>query len=340
MTAAWPELPWRDWEPTVSTLHMWTQIVGKVRMALSPPLNHWWHITLYVTSRGMTTLAIPYGERDFEIDFDFVEHRLVVTDSDGQAFTLPLEPMSVARFYREFMAGLRGIGIEVHIQTKPVEVPEAIPFELDEKHASYDPDHANVLWRGFLAADRVMKEFQSGFVGKVSPVHLFWGSFDLAAARFSGRPAPLHSDSHVPNCPPWVMEEAYSREESSAGWWPSTDPPGPQFYAYTYPEPDGYSAATVRPADAFYDTRLGEFTLAYEAVRNARDPDAAALEFFQSTYEAGANLAGWDRAALEPARLPGRPPNKPWSTVIDSAPGPASRQLGLNRSKGWRRSRQ
>jgi Family of unknown function (DUF5996) len=189
-----------------------------------------------------------------------VEHRLVVSDSEARTFTMPLEPMSVARFYREFMAGLRGLGIDVQIRTKPVEVAEAIPFESDEKHASYDPRHANLVWRGFLAADRVMKEFQSGFVGKASPVHVFWGSFDLAAARFSGRPAPLHSDSPVPNCPPWVMEEAYSREESSAGWWPSTDPPGPQFYAYTYPEPDGFSAAAVRPADAYYDTRLGEFT--------------------------------------------------------------------------------
>jgi hypothetical protein len=337
MNAAWPELPWRDWEPTVSTLHMWTQIVGKVRMTLAPPLNHWWHITLYLTSRGLTTSAIPYGDRDVQADFDFVEHRLVVSDSAGRVFTMPLKPMTVARFYREFMAGLRELGIEVRIRTRPVEVPEAIPFESDEKHASYDPHHANLVWRGFLAADRVMKEFQSGFVGKVSPVHLFWGSFDLAAARFSGRPAPLHSDSPVPNCPPWVMEEAYSREESSAGWWPSTDPPGPQFYAYTYPEPPDFSTASVRPADAYYDTRLGEFTLPYEAVRTSRDPDAAALEFFQSTYEAGANLGGWDRAALEPAVLPGRPPDRPWSTIT-SAPGPASRQASLNRSKGGRRS--
>lgn len=201
MTAAWPELPWRDWEPTVSTLHMWTQIVGKVRMALSPPLNHWWHITLYVTSRGLTTLAIPYGDRDFQVDFDFVEHRLRVSDSEAKLFTMPLEG-DVGRALLPRLHGRLGRSWDqgAHLDQARRGRGGDPPFESDEKHASYDPHHANVLWRGFLAADRVMKEFQSGFVGKVSPVHLFWGSFDLAAARFSGRPAPLHSDAVVPNC--------------------------------------------------------------------------------------------------------------------------------------------
>jgi hypothetical protein len=310
----WPELPWTEWSPTISTLHMWVQIVGKVRMALAPPLNHWWHVPLYVSSRGLTTSPIPYRHRRFQVDFDFLDHRLDVTDNDGGSFTIPLVPQSVAQFYREFMEGLRRIGIDVRIWRHPVEVAEAIPFDVDEQHASYDPRHAQSFWRGLLQADRVTKSFQAGFVGKASPVHFFWGSFDLAATRYSGRPAPLHPGG-VPNCPTWVMEEAYSREEVSVGWWPSHKELGPVFYAYAYPEPPGFRSAAVRPAEAFFDAAFGEFFLTYDAVRRAADPDAAVEEFFQTTYEAGANLGRWDRSMLEPTIRPDRPPRRPWSTV-------------------------
>jgi hypothetical protein len=310
----WPELPWTDWEATISTLHMWLQVVGKVRMALAPPRNHWWHVTLYVTSRGLTTSPIPYGHREFQVDFDFLDHRLDITDTTGRSFTMPLEPKSVARFYRQFMDGLHGLGIDVRIYTRPVEVAEAIPFEADVRHASYDPGQAQAFWRAALHADRVMHEFQSGFIGKVSPVHFFWGSFDLATTRFSGRSAPLHPGG-APNCADWVMQEAYSREESSIGWWPSSEAPGPVFYAYTYPEPDGFRSAKFRPAGTSFDARFGELVLPYDVVRGAADPDAAVLEFFQSAYEAGADYGGWDRAMLEPAPSPGRPPTRAWSTL-------------------------
>jgi hypothetical protein len=315
----WPELPWRYWEPTISTLHMWVQIVGKVRMALAPPLNHWWHVPLYVSSRGLTTSPIPYSRRQFQVDFDFLDHRLQVSDSEAGLFSLPLEPKSVATFYGEFKAGLAGLGIEVRIWPKPVEVVEAIPFEVDEQHASYDRRHAQSLWRALLQADRVMKAFQTGFTGKASPVHLFWGSFDLAATRYSGRPAPLHPGG-APNCPDWVMEEAYSREDSSIGWWPVSEPPGPSFYAYTYPEPDGYRWANVRPAGASFDGGLGLFRLPYDLVRRSADPDAALLDFFQTTYEAGADLGGWDRSTLEPAVNPDRPPKRAWSPLEAETP--------------------
>ncbi len=310
---------------------MWVQIVGKVRMAMAPPLNHWWHVPLYVSARGLTTSAIPSGRREFQVDFDFVDHRLSVADSDGGVFAMALEPMSVARFYAGFMAGLRDLGVDVRISTKPVEVAEAIPFETDETHVSYDRAHAHAFWRGLLQADRVMKRFQSGFVGKASPVQFFWGSFDLAAARYSGRLAPTHPGG-APNCPDWVMVEAYSREESSHGWWPASESPGPAFYAYTYPEPNGFRSAPVRPGAASYDPRLGEFILPYDAVRDLADPDAAVLEFLQSTYEAGAELAGWDRGALEPEILPPTPADRPWSVgnpderraSDQAAPAPAS----------------
>jgi hypothetical protein len=310
----WPALPWRDWAPTVSTLHMWTQIVGKVRMALAPPLNHWWHVPLYIDTRGFTTSTIPYGQRDFQVDFDFVDHRLLITDTDGGAFTMPLEPKSVARFYREFMDGLRNLGIDVRIWPQPVEVADAIPFEADEQHASYDPGHAASLWRAFVQADRVMRTFRTGFVGKASPVHLFWGSFDIATTRYSGRPAPRHPGG-TPNCPAWVMEESYSREEHSVGWWPSTEPPGPAFYAYVYPEPEGFRAAPIRPEGAVFDPRYGEMLLPHDLVRASPDPEATVLEFFQTTYEAGADLARWDRSILEPPTPPERPPREPWSVV-------------------------
>jgi hypothetical protein len=310
----WPELPWREWGPTLATLHMWTQVVGKVRMALAAPLNHWWHIPLYVSSRGLTTSAVPYRRRQFQVDFDFIGHRLQVIDSDGGAFTMPLEPMSVAAFYRRFMDGLHDLGIDVRIMTRPVEVLDPIPFEEDEQHASYDSHQVQLWWRGLLQADRVMKAFQSGFIGKASPVHFFWGGFDLAASRYSGRPAPRHPGGS-PNCPDWVMEEAYSHEESSMGWWPQTEAPGPAFYAYTYPEPDGFRSALVRPAEAYFHERLGLFMLPYSAVRISADPDGAVQDFLQSTYEAGADLGGWDRRRLEPAVRPGRPQRQPWSTV-------------------------
>jgi Family of unknown function (DUF5996) len=310
-SARWPELPWRDWEPTLSTLHMWLQIVGKVRLALAPPLNHWWHVPLYVTARGLTTSPIPYRHRVFQIDFDFVEHRLTVSDGDPGVFTMALEPRSVARFYREFFAGLKSRGVDVAIWPHPVEVADAIPFEHDERHASYDSHHAHLLWRALVQVDRVLKGFQTGFVGKASPVHLFWGGFDLATTRYSGRPAPRHPGG-VPNCPDWVMEEAESHQNVTAGWWPLSDG-GPAFYSYTYPQPDGFQSAAVRPAHAHFDDRLGEFLLPYDEVRTAADPDAAVLAFLHSTYEAGADLGGWDRLALEPAERPPGPPRRPWS---------------------------
>jgi hypothetical protein len=319
----------------MSTLHMWVQIVGKVRMALAPPLNHWWHVPLYVTSRGLSTSAIPYGTRVFQVDFDFLEHRVRVTDSLAGSFAMGLVPMSVARFYRDFMSGLHGLGLHVRISTRPVEVAEAIPFEADERHGSYEAGHAEAFWRGLLQADRVMKAFQSGFVGKASPVQFFWGSFDLAASRYSGRPAPLHGGG-APNCATWVMEEAYSREEHSVGWWPSSDPPGPAFYAYVYPEPDGLRTAALSPAGAYFNARLAEFMLPYDVVRQAADPDAAARAFFQSTYEAGADLASWDRALLEPRVPPDRPPTRAWSTLARSgrSTAPASHRHGSRLDRG------
>jgi uncharacterized protein DUF5996 len=310
--ARWPELPWRDWEPTLSTLHMWLQIVGKVRLALAPPLNHWWHVPLYVTSRGLTTSPVPYGDREFQVDFDFVEHRLHVTDGDPGSFRMSLEPRSVARFYRDFLAGLRSRGIDVAISPRPVEISDPIPFDLDEGHASYDPQHAHALWRALVQTDRVMKAFQTGFLGKASPVHFFWGGFDLSTTRYSGRPAPLHPGG-VRNCPDWVMQEAESHQNVTAGWWPLGDAPGPAFYAYAYPEPEGFRTAPVRPEAAFFDDRFGEFMLPYDAVRKAADPDGAVLRFLQSTYEMGADMGGWNRSALEPAELPDRPPRRPWS---------------------------
>jgi len=314
---SWPALPWREWQPTLETLHMWLQIVGKVRMALTPPLNHWWHITLFTTARGLTTSPIPYDEREFQVDFDFIDHRLLVSDTAGGTFTMKLEPTSVARFYAEFMDGLRGLGIEVRIATKPVEVADAIPFERDELHASYEPAHAQHFWRSLLEADRVLKSFQSGFIGKVSPVQLFWGGLDHATSRYSDRAAPRHPGG-VPNCPDWVMEEAYSREETATGWWPSFPEIGPAFYAYTYPEPDGYRSAPIGPDGARFDTTWGEFILPYDSIRDLDDPAAAALEFFERAYELGADLAGWDRAELEPAQPPGRPPKQAWSVKVTS----------------------
>ena len=299
--SAWPELPsLADWEDTVATVHMWTQVVGKVRLELGPPLNHSWGAALYVTPRGLTTGPVPHGARSFEITFDFVAHALRITASDGSERVFALEPMAVADFYRKTMAALRELGLGVDIFARPVEVEEAIPFEQDEQHASYDADAVHRFWRALVQAERVFADFRARFVGKSSPVHFFWGAFDLAATRFSGRPAPPHPGG-VPNCPDRVMVEAYSHELASAGFWPGTGLGEAAFYAYAYPEPDGFRTAAVEPEAAYYHDDLREFVLPYESVRAAPDPDAALLAFLQSTYDAAADLSDWDRAALERA---------------------------------------
>ncbi|HWR54316.1 MAG TPA: DUF5996 family protein [Bryobacteraceae bacterium] len=290
----WPALPLEEWAATRATLHMWTQIVGKVRLALSPHVNHWWEVPLYVSARGMTTSPIPYGERIFEIEFDFLNHNLVIRGSDRATKFVPLYPRSVADFYREVTAVLHALAIDVKIWPTPVEVPDPVPFPDDDRNASYDPEYVSRFHRVLLQADAVFKEFRSRFIGKVSPVHFFWGSFDLAVTRFSGRRAPEREGADA------ITREAYSHECSSVGFWPgSGDVAGPAFYAYAVPEPPGYAAVPVRPPAAFYDSKLKEFILMYDEVRRAPEPEAALLQFCQSTYEAGANLAGWDRAALE-----------------------------------------
>jgi hypothetical protein len=297
----WPELPLSEWADTCATLHLWTQVVGKIRLAHAPLVNHWWQVPLYVTSRGLTTSPIPYGSRSFEIDFDFIDHRLVIQCSDGATETIALSPRSVADFYAEVMGRLRGLGLETHIWSMPVEIPDAIPFEQDRDHAAYDPEYAQRFWRALVRADRVCTRFRSRFLGKASPVHFFWGSFDLAVTRFSGRPAPALT-SESPNLGAWVMQEAYSHEVSSCGFWPGNGGYGrAAFYSYAYPEPAGYSTAAVRPDAAFYDTELGQFILPYDAVRSAASPDEFLMDFLQSTYDAAADHAQWDRAALERA---------------------------------------
>jgi hypothetical protein len=266
-------------------------------MAQMPPLNHWWHVPLYVSPRGLTTNAMPYGDRLFQIDFDFVDHRLAVEDSDARSWTLDLRPMSVATFYRAVMDGLATLGIDVSIRTTPSEVAVAIPFEQDEEHASYDREHVGAFWQGLSAAHRALTRFRGGFIGKASPVHFFWGGFDLAVTRFCGRAAPLHPGG-IPNCPDWVMHEAYSHEVSSCGFWPGGSSDG-SFYAYAYPEPDGFADASAGADAAYYDRALGEFILPYAAVRAADNPDSVLLSFLQSTYEAAATNGHWDREALE-----------------------------------------
>jgi Family of unknown function (DUF5996) len=296
---AWPSLPLAEWTETRDTLHMWTQIVGKVRLARTPLINHWWNAPLYVDTRGLTTSPIPDGARNFEITFDFVDHVLRIETSDGEERRLDLAPRSVADFYGELTSALRSLGLETRIVARPVEVETAIPFAEDETHRSYDAEHVARFWRLLVQAHRVLTEFRAGFLGKASPVHFFWGSFDLAASRFSGRTAPPHPGG-VPNCPDYVMREAYSHEVSSAGWWPGGGPVSePAFYAYVYPEPAGYADAPVAPSAAHYSPDLREFLLPYEAVRGADDPDRALLEFLQSTYEAAADRGEWDRRALE-----------------------------------------
>jgi hypothetical protein len=290
----WPALPLDSWKDTYATLHMLTQIVGKVRLSLTPLVNHWWNVPLYVTARGLTTSRIPYGERSFELWFDFIRHQLVLETSDGILKTLPLAPFSVADFYREFTNMLRSAGIEVKIWHMPVEIPNPIPFDQDRVHASYDPEWVEKFWRILLSVDAVFNQFRSGFIGKCSPVHFFWGSFDLAVSRFSGRRAPERPGADA------MTREAYSHEVSSVGFWPgSGDIKDTAFYSYTVPEPQGFKDARVRPDAAFYQKQLGEFLLMYEDVRKAESPSTALLDFCQSTYEAGANLGNWDRNGLE-----------------------------------------
>jgi hypothetical protein len=298
--AVWPNLPFIEWQETCETLHMWTQIVGKVRLAQSPMINHWWQTPLYITSRGLTTSPMPYGERAFQIDFDFIDHELRIQTSDGAAHSFPLRPQSVAEFYREFIAALRSLDIKISIMTKPVEVENPIPFEEDHKHAAYDGEQAHRFWLALSQADRVMRQFRSRFIGKCSPVHFFWGGFDLAVTRFSGRLAPEHPS--VPNTPDFVVREAYSHEVSSAGFWPgSAAAPEPVFYSYAYPEPIGFGGWRAQPEEAFYSPEMKEFILPYEVVRLAKESDRTLERFLQSTYEAAADLGKWDRAALERA---------------------------------------
>jgi hypothetical protein len=295
----WPPLAYEPWRATLETLHMWTQIVGKVRLARAPTANHWWHASLYVTARGLTTSPMPAGAGTFEITFDLLADRLLVETSGGATRVLELAPRTVADFYHELMDTLRGLGLETRILARPVEVVEAIPFARDTVHASYDAEAVRRFFAVLVQAARALAEFRCGFVGKASPVQFFWGSFDLAVTRFSGRPAPLHPGG-APNVADWVMQEAYSHEVSSCGFWPGGEPlPEPVFYAYGYPEPDGFARARVRPAAARYHEVLREFVLPYEAVRAAAQPAADVLAFCESTYEAAAELGRWDRAALE-----------------------------------------
>lgn len=298
--ARWPELLAADWRDTRDTLHLWTQVIGKIRLTLTPWLNHSWHVALYVTARGLTTGPMPAGGHSLQIDFDFIDHVLRLALSDGRSRAVALKPMTVADFYAAVMAALAELGLAVAIRTMPCEIPDAVPFDQDRTHAAYDADYANRFWRVLASTHAVMSQFRTGFLGKASPVHFFWGSFDLAVTRFSGRTAPPHPGG-VPNLPDAVAREAYSHEVSSAGFWPGGGGPIEEaaFYSYAYPAPAGFGAATVKPDAAYFSEALGEFLLPYEAVRTARDPDGALMDFLTSTYEAAADLAKWDRAALD-----------------------------------------
>jgi hypothetical protein len=294
---AWPALALAEWADTRDTFQLWTQIVGKVRMVNAPLENHWWNVPLYVDARGLTTSLIPYGDRAFEVRFDLVDHALTITTSDGLGASMALTAGPVSGFYRQFMDLLDDLDLHTEIWTMPVEIEGAIAFDTDETHTAYDPAAAHAFWRALVQMDRVFTTFRSRFLGKVSPVHVFWGALDLAVTRFSGRTAPPHPGG-APNCGPFVMHEAYSHEVSSAGFWPGGDGEG-LFYSYAYPEPDGYRSAEVAPDAAHFDEALGEFVLPYEVVRSAADPDAVLLEFLETTYAAAADAADWDRAALE-----------------------------------------
>jgi hypothetical protein len=302
----WPALPFSEWQATAETLHMWTQIVGKVRLTLTPWINHSWHVTLYVTSRGLTTSPIPHGFDTFEIDFDFIDHELRILKSDGAVRVLKLRPHSVAEFYKTVMSALDELSLHVKIDATPNEIADPIPFDRDEAHRSYDPEYANRFWRVLLQSARVLTKFRSRFCGKCSPVHFFWGSFDLAVTRFSGRAAPPHPGG-IPHLPDRVTREAYAQEVSSVGFWPgNAASPTPIFYSYAYPEPTGFAQAEVRPAETAYLTQLHEFILPYDAVRTAPSPDDVLLDFAQSVYDAASTLGNWDRAALEESSL--KPP--------------------------------
>ena len=296
---AWPKLPLAEWRDTQATLHRWVQMIGKTRLSLAPPINHWWHITLYLTSRGLTTSPMPYGNRTLEVELDFIDHNLLVRTSDGATRAMALVPRTVADFYREYTALLDSLGFRVSLRPIPSELEDALPFPDDHEHRSYDPDYAGRCWKILSQSNRVLQDFRGRFIGKCSPVHFFWGAFDLACTRFSGRPAPVHPGG-VPNLPDWAVREAYSHQCISAGWWPGGGPLSePGFYSYSYPEPPGFAESRVEPADAYYNQDLKEFVLPYEAVRTANRPDELLLQFLQTTYEAGAELGGWDRHALE-----------------------------------------
>ena len=294
----WPALAFADWRATAATLHMWTQIVGKIRLSLSPWINHSWHVTLYLTSRGLTTSPIPHGRSTFEMSFDFISHELRIAKSDGGLRVISLRPITVREFYSEAMDALGAMDLTTTINTTPNEIADGIPFQKDEKHRAYDKEYANRFWRVLLQADRVFKIFRSDFCGKCSPVHFFWGSFDLAATRISGRRAPTHPGG-VPHLPDAVAREAYSHEVSSLGFWPGSDAmPTPLFYSYAYPEPKGFRDALMPVAGAAYNEQLHEFTLLYDVVRKAEDPEATLLEFARETYDAAAQLGDWDRKEL------------------------------------------
>ena len=304
MSEAWPSLPLEAWSDTLATLHMWAQIVGKVRLRQTPWINHSWHVTLYVTPRGLTTSPIPHGTRAFSIDFDFIAHELAVRSSDGGTAGFALEPQSVASFYRRLNQELEKLELRVRIYPRPNEVPDAIRFDQDEIHHSYDRDYANRFWRILVETERVLTSFRARFIGKCSPIHFFWGAADLAVTRFSGRKAPEHPGG-IPNLPDWVAREAYSHEVASIGFWAGGGAiPYPAFYAYAYPEPAGFAQASVGPGAAFYSPDLREFILPYDTVRQSSNPDDALLTFAQTTYEAAANLGKWDRASLERTRDP------------------------------------
>jgi Family of unknown function (DUF5996) len=298
----WPALPLDRWQDTRDTVHLWTQIVGKLRLALAPAVNHWWHVPLYVDARGLTTSLMPYGRTGVEVVLDFTEHQLAVLTTDGRSRRMALEPRSVADFHAEFRARLAELGLDVPAAGSPVEVAEAIPFAEDETHAAYDREAVHRFWTSLVSAHRVLSTFRGEFRGKASPVHFFWGAFDLATTRFSGRGAPQHPGG-VPHCPDWVMREAYSEEVSSCGYWPGGSPEG-SFYAYAYPEPRGYREHVVEPAATRFDEALGEFVLPYADVRTAADPDGELLRFLRSTHDAAATTGSWPEPASHAVRAP------------------------------------
>jgi hypothetical protein len=303
---AWPGLPLNEWSETSATLHLWTQIVGKIRLIQSPWINHSWHATLYVTARGLTTSPVVHGTRVFQIDFDFIDHQLRIQTADGPTGGFALEPQSVATFYARLMEEMRRLDLEVKIWETPNEIADAIPFDQDDVHRAYDREYVNRFWRILVQVDRVFKTFRARFIGKCSPVHFFWGAADLAVTRFSGRRAPEHPGG-IPNLPDRVTREAYSHEVSSCGFWAGGGPiPYPAFYSYAYPEPPGFADAALKPSEVFYSTDLREFVLPYEVVRQSTSPDDTLLAFLQTTYEAAAGLAKWDRASLEKDDDPGR----------------------------------